>query len=192
MTLRLARDSRGAAATELALIAPVFFLMLSEVFNLGQMVLGRVVLDGAVQQAARGSSLESANTGAADAMVAGLVGRVLPGATVTGARKSYYDFADIARAERWSDSNNNARCDNGEAYVDENRNSLWDSDVGLSGNGGAGDVVIYSVTVDYNPLFRVPFAPNSWGRSTLQASTVRKNQPYARQNGYGSTAGTCT
>lgn len=192
MSRTLARDNRAAAATEFALIAPVFFLLLSEVFNLGQMVYGRVVLDGAVQQAARGSSLETANTSAADAMVASLVRGVLPGATVTGSRKSYYDFADIARAERWSDSNNNGRCDNGEAYVDENRNGIWDNDVGVSGNGGAGDVVIYSVSVTYDPLFRIPFAPSSWGRTTLQASTVRKNQPYARQNGYGSGSGTCS
>jgi len=192
MNRALLRGSRGAAAAEFALIAPVFFLLLSEVFNLGQMVYGRVVLEGAVQQAARGSALETANTSAADAMVASLVRGILPGATVTGIRKSYFDFADIARAERWSDTNNNGRCDNGEAYVDENRNGAWDNDIGVGGNGGAGDVVIYSVSVTYDPLFRIPFAPTSWSRTTLLASTVRKNQPYAKQNGYGSGSGTCS
>lgn len=187
----LARECRGAAATEFALIAPVFFLLLAEVFNLGQMVYGRVVLDGAVQQAARGASLETANTATADAMVASLVRGVLPGATVSGSRKGYFDFADISRAERWGDTNNNSRCDEGEAFIDENRNGAWDSDIGVSGNGGAGDVVIYTVSVTYDPMFRIPFAPSSWGRTTLQASTVRKNQPYARQNSYGSGSGTC-
>lgn len=192
MIRRLAGECRAAAAVEFALIAPVFFLLLCGVFNVGQMVYGRVVLNGAVQQAARGSSLETANTSAADAMVANLVKGILPGATVAGSRKSYFDFADIARAERWSDTNNNGRCDNGEAYVDENRNGAWDNDVGVSGNGGAGDVVIYSVSVTYDPLFRVPLAPASWSRATLQASTVRKNQPYAKQSGYGSGSGTCS
>lgn len=192
MSPRLAADSQGAAAVEFALIAPVFFLLLAGIFNLGQMVYGRVVLNGAVQQAARSTSLETVNTSAADAMVSGMVRRILPGASVIGSRKSYYDFADIGRAEKWSDSNNNSRCDNGEAFVDENRNGNWDSDVATSGNGGAGDVVIYTVSVTYDPLFKLPFAPGGWSRTTLAASAVRKNQPYARQAGYGSGAGICT
>ena len=191
MMRRLGSDSRGAAAVEFALVAPVFLMLLGVTFDLGQMVYGKSVLSGAVQQAARSAALETANTAAADSQVATMVRRVLPGASITGTRKSYFDFNDIARPERWNDANNSAACDNSEAFVDENRNGVWDRDVGASGNGGAGDVVIYSVTVAYTPLFRVPFAPGSWNRASLKAAAVRKNQPFAKQAGYGSAAGTC-
>jgi Flp pilus assembly pilin Flp len=191
MSARFRGDSRGAAAVEFALVAPVFFTLLATIFDLGQMVYGKALLSGAVQQAARDSSLETANTATADSLVAGMVRQILPDATVTGTRTSYYDFTDIGRPERWNDTNNDATCDNREAYVDENRNGAWDRDVGVRSNGGAGDVVIYSVTVDYKPLFRVPFAPGSWNRATLRAAAVRKNQPFAKQTGYGSGAGTC-
>lgn len=191
MIARLLRDSRGAAAVEFALIAPTFLMLLGIVFNLGQLIYGKVVLTGAVQQAARSSSLETANTSAADAMVTSMVRRILPGATVTSTRKSFYDFGDIDRPEKWNDANSNATCDNGEAFVDENRNGGWDRDIGVGGNGGAGDVVIYSVNVAYNPVFHVPFAPESWGRTSIGAAAVRKNQPFARQIAYGSGAGTC-
>ena len=181
----------GSSAIEFALIAPVFLMMMMQIFNLGQMVYGKVLLAGATEAAARTSALETAETAAADAMVSGIVRKVLAGATITSTRKSYNDLDDLGRAERWNDSNANGTCDAGESYVDENRSDTWDSDVGASGNGGAGDVVLYRVTVAYNPLFTVPFAPGSWRRTTMSAVAVRKNQPFANQASVGSTAGVC-
>jgi hypothetical protein len=176
----LRRCEAGASAVEFALIAPVMLMLMMQIFNLGQMIYGKVLLGGAVEQAARTSALETANTSAADAQVRAIVGWVLAGATITGTRSSYFDFADIGRPERWNDVNGDGNCSGG-----------WERDVGATGNGGAGDVVIYTVTAAYDPLFRVPFAPGSWRRTTLRAVAVRKNQPYASQTGYGSAAGTC-
>jgi Flp pilus assembly protein TadG len=181
----------GASAVEFALVAPVFLMMLMQVFNMGQMVYGKVVLAGAAEAAARSSALETADTAAADAIVGAIVTKVLAGASVTSTRKSYNDLDDIGRPERWNDTNNNGTCDANESYVDENRTSAWERDVGATGNGGAGDVVIYSVSVAYNPLFTVPFAPGTWRRTTIGAVAVRKNQPYASQAAVGSAAGTC-
>jgi len=187
----LRRCEAGASAVEFALVAPVMLMLMMQIFNLGQMIYGKVLLGGAVEQAARTSALETANTSAADAQVRAIVGRVLAGATITGTRSSYFDFADIGRPERWNDVNGDGNCSSGESYVDENRSGGWERDVGATGNGGAGDVVIYTVTAAYDPLFRVPFAPGSWRRTTLRAVAVRKNQPYASQTGYGSAAGAC-
>ena len=187
----LCQCQAGASAVEFALIAPVFLMLMLQIFNLGQMVYGKVLLAGATEQAARSSALETADTAAADAIVSGIVKKVLAGATVTSTRKSYNDLDDIGRAERWNDANANGTCDANEAFVDENRSGSWESDVGASGNGGAGDVVIYTVTVAYNPLFTVPFAPGTWRRTTLSSVAVRKNQPFANQASAGSTAGTC-
>ncbi len=182
----------GVSATEFALIAPVFLTLLLGILDIGQMGYGNAVLNGAVQKAARDSALETGDTAAADALVQQIVAPVFPGATYTSSRTSYYDFADIGRAERWNDANNNGTCDNNEAYVDENENGAWDADIGLDGNGGANDVVVYSVTASYQPVFRVPFLPEKWRTRSVTGSAIKKNQPFADQREYGSAAGVCT
>lgn len=192
LPLGLARCEQGAAAIEFALVAPVFLLLLLGLADLGQMVYGKAILSGAVEQAARNGSLESVNTTAADNIVKAAIYPILPTATVATTRKSYYDFADVNRAEKWTDSNNNGTCDNGENYIDENKSGSWENNVGKSGNGNAGDVVLYTVSVTYQPIFTASFMSN-WGATrTLTAVGVRKNQPFASQDGYGSSAGTCS
>jgi hypothetical protein len=86
---------------------------------------------------------------------------------------------------------NNGICDEGEPYVDENSSGAWDEDVARSGNGGAGDVVMYTVTATYSPVFKIPFMPSAWSDRTLTATAIKKNQPFAEQTGYATTAGTC-
>ncbi|MEJ2459167.1 MAG: pilus assembly protein [Novosphingobium sp.] len=169
--LHKARD--GATIVEFALAAPVFLMVLIGIFDAGYMAYATGVLHGAVQEAGRNSSLETADTSAADAYVTGVMQGVLPGAVVTTARTSYYDFSDIARPEAWNDANNSGTCDNGESYTDENGTGQWDADIGASGNGGANDVVVYTVTVTYTPVFPNPFLPGTGGTRKLTASTVK-------------------
>ena len=52
-------------------------------------------------------------------------------------------------------------------------------------------MVLYKVTATYTPLFRVPFMPEAWKERSLESTAIRKNQPFATQAGYSSTAGTC-
>jgi Flp pilus assembly protein TadG len=188
--LPAARD--GATAVEFAIVAPVFLILLLGIFDIGQMAYGKAVLNGAVEKAARSGSLETADTTAADNLVKNAIKPVLPNATVATSRKSYYDFADVSRKEKWTDTNGNGTCDNGENYVDENRSGSWETDVGKSGNGGAGDVVLYTVTVTYKPIFTAKWFSTYNTNRTLTAVGVRKNQPFADQTGYGSSAGTCS
>ena len=188
---RLHQDSRGVTIVEFAIIAPVFLLMLLGMLDVGQMIYGKAILNGAVESAARSSSLETGDTAAADAMVFDRVSSVLPGVAIKSERTSYYDFADIARAEQWNDADADGVCNDGEAFTDENGNGDWDEDVGVAGNGGANDVVIYDVTATYEPVFKVPFMPEAWESRSIAASAIRKNQPYANQAGYSATAGTC-
>jgi hypothetical protein len=188
----LANNIDGAVLIEFAIVAPVFLLMVIGMLDLGQMAYAKSVLEGAVQKAARDSALETSSTLQADNAVKGIVGPVLPGAVFTTTRESYFDFIDIDRAERWNDANNNGTCDNNESYVDENSNGSWNEDIGLDGNGGASDVIVYTVNVNYTPVFKIPFMPDKWGERTLSAAVVRKNQPFAQQQAYGSTAGICS
>lgn len=191
LTARLGREEGGNAAIEFAIVAPVFLTLLIGTFDLGQMVYAKSILSGAVEQAARSSSLQGGNTVTADKMVGDMVKRVLPGVTISSQRMSYFDFADIKRPEKWNDADADATCNNGEGYMDENGNGIWDSDIGVSGNGGASDVIIYTVTATYSPVFKIPFAPQSWNQRSLSSTAVRKNQPFAQQTGYSTGAGTC-
>lgn len=188
---RLKGDTAGAALTEFAFVAPVFVTMLLGILNIGQMVYGKSLLAGAVTEAARSSTFETANTSVADAKVKAMIEQVLPGVTIKSTRKSYYDFPDIARPEKWNDKNKNSTCDNAETYTDENRNGQWDPDIGKTGNGGANDTVVYKVAATYKPLFMIPFAPKHWSKTTIEAATVKKNQPFALQVEYGTSAGSC-
>ena len=176
---------------EFGLMATVFLTLLLGLFDIGQMAYANAILKGATQDAARSSSLETGNTSAADAKVASIISTVAPGATVQSSRVSYYDFEDIERPESWNDENDDGTCNEGEAYTDENGNGAWDADVGVSGNGGAGDVVIYSVTVTYDPLFPNPFMPGGTSKRKISSSAVKKNQPFADQAKYGADAGVC-
>ena len=62
----------------------------------------------------------------------------------------------------------------------------------MSGNGSAGDVVVYTVTATYSPLFGLPIIPGGTEPRTITASALRKNEPFADQRGYGSGAGSCS
>lgn len=192
---RLLRDERGIAATEFALIAPVFILMIMAMFDMAHMTYARATFDGIVQRAARASSLETADTAAADTMVYNNVKILLPAivrSDMTTTRMSYYDFADIKRPEKLEeDKNNNGECNTGDKYLDENNNNTFDKDIGKDGNGGAGDVVMYTATIEYKPVLRVPFLPSAWSKRKLTATAVKKNQPFANQTAYSSTKKTC-
>lgn len=189
---RLGRERGGAAVIEFAIVAPVFLLLLLGTFDIGQMAYGKAILNGVVEKAARSSSLETADTSAADNMVKDALKPILPGATFATTRKSYFDFSDIDRPEKWTDTDNNGTCNDGEPFIDENRNGGWDASIGVAGNGGAGDVVLYTVTVTYEPIFTSKLLGNWNAARTLTAVGVRKNQPFAAQIGYGSSAGTCS
>ena len=189
--LRLRSDESGTTVMEFGLMVTVFMTLLLGLFDLGQMAYANAILKGATQDAARSSALETGNTSVADTKVKEAVLAVAPGATVASSRVSYYDFEDVERPESWNDENDNAICDNNEAYTDENGNEQWDADVGISGNGGAGDVVIYTVTVTYDPLFPNPFMPGGADKRIISSSAVKKNQPFADQATYGAEAGIC-
>ena len=95
-------------------------------------------------------------------------------------RKSYATFGYIS-PESFVDTNGNGKRDAGECYTDVNGNSTWDADPGVSGNGGAGDTVLYTASITYTRLFPMSIWMG-WSRTaTLSASTVLKNQPWAAQ-----------
>lgn len=188
---RIMGGDSGATIVEFAMVAPIFLVLLVGGLDVGHSIYARAILSGAVEAAARSSALESGDTVAADAMVLNSVSSVLPSVELTTQRTSYFDFSDIGRPERWTDSNGNDTCDNNEPFIDENRSGNWESDVGVTGNGSANDVVVYHVEARYRPIFVIPFLTEPDGERTIVATAVRKNQPYALQRSYGTSTGTC-
>ncbi len=187
----LRRDQNGVAAIELAFVMPPFILMFMGAFDVGYSMYFRGVLDGAIQESARASALESAvvvtgaNTGYAlqDTKLKEKLKDLALDIEVNFDRKSYFSFQDVERAERFTESNANGVCDNNEQYEDENSNQLWDSDVGKDGAGGPKDVVLYTVTVKYKRIFPLWAFIGQPQENTLSSSTVLKNQPYDSQAG---------
>ncbi len=153
---RIGKDENGVTAVEFALISPVFLFMLMGTFDIGYAIYMRSTLNGAIQLAARDSSLQDATDATAraaiDTKVTNVIQSINRDATVTVNRTNYEAYADVNRLEDYVDNNLNGTCDNNEPFDDANDNDTWD-EVGASGIGGARDSVLYSITVSYDTLF---------------------------------------
>lgn len=189
---RLRRDARGVTVIEFALVAPVMLLLLMGLSDLAYQSYVQAMLTGALQKAGRDSTIQGAGTKGSqiDATVMKWVRSVAANATYVSSRKSYATFGSI-KPEAFVDSNGNNVCDANESFTDINGNNSWDRDPGVTGQGGANDVVLYKVTVTYPRLF--PLAGLIGWPSTQQvsASTILKNQPWAAQNAYTPQPGVC-
>lgn len=186
----LARDQSGAAVVEFALVAPVFLLALMGVFDISYNMYTSSLLEGSIQKAARDSSLEGA-AATLDADVAETVRLIVPDATLQFSRSAYADYADVNRAEDYTDINGDGRCNDGEPFEDVNANRAWDADRGIAGFGSARDAVLYVVTVTYDRPFPVSgFVPGMSKRVTTTARTVLRNQPFGQQT-VVATVGNC-
>ncbi len=185
--LRALRGSeRGATLVEFALIAPVLFVFVFGVLDLGYGLYMQSVLQGVVQDAARDSGLESGKTNknAIDQNIVASVRGVMPflkASDIQLKRVNYESFSDVGVAEDFDDTNGNDEYDDTECFTDRNNNTVWDEDLGASGLGGADDVVYYQVDVAYDRLFPLWSLIGLSQRTTAQATTVLRSQPFGEQ-----------
>jgi Flp pilus assembly protein TadG len=181
------RDQRAISTVEFALVAPVLLLMIMGFFDLAHREYGTAVLQGALQKAARDSTLETADATTIpkiETAVKTQVTKVLgKGAAFDPpVRLSYTDFAGIGKPETYVDKvPKNNKYDVGECYFDVNGNAKWDADLGKAGNGGAQDAVILKMTVKYPRLFPMAGLLGWSPTQAITASTVLRNQPYGGQ-----------
>ena len=184
--LRLRDDNRGVTIVEFALILPALLTLICGAIELGHMLFARVVLEGAVTDAARLStaSLEAGETKRDAAMRANITKSMsdfgtAPNQAITITTTVYRDFS-TAFPEAYTDTNGNGRYDFGEPYVDRNKSGIWDTAKPVSGSalGGPGDVVSYTVRFPKRVLFG--FIGNLLGYPAgvipLSASTVVRNE----------------
>jgi len=193
-TRRFLSDTRGVTVIEFAIVAPVMIALIMGLGDLGYQIYANAILTGAVQKAGRDSTIQGAadNLATIDSKVIDQVGqlmtRPIQSCTSTptdrpswcSTRQSYTDFSSM-KPEPFKDKNNNGRYDAGECFTDVNGNNQWDADPGVSGQGGANDVALYTVHVTYPRLFPVMTLFGWPSTVTLSAQTLLKNQPYAIQ-----------
>lgn len=187
----LIRDTRGATIAEFALIAPAACLMLLGLFDLGYNMYSNTMVQGAIQEAARDSSIEGADTTVIDSEVSAAVRNVVPQAAITFSRSAYTDYSDVGSAEDFSDVNGDGNCNDGEPFEDTNGNGIWDSDVGIAGPGSARDVVLYTVIVEYPRVFPFAAAMGLPEKYSSRSDVVLRNQPFAKQEDRAA-VGNCT
>jgi len=186
--LRLGRDIRGITAVEFALIAPVFLLFVLGIIEFGLVQYASATLEGATMQSARmgktgytddGISREDYIISVVEDRASGL----LDPALLSIDTQTYGQFDHIHEPEPiTNDVNGNGIYDAGDAYEDINGNAQWDADMGAAGLGGAGDIVVYTVTYEW-PLM-TPLISSVIGQDSipLSSSVVVRNEPWETFN----------
>lgn len=178
---RLAREKRGMALVEFALIAPTFMLLLMGVFDIGYGMYAKAILEGAVESAGRSASLENTTNAAIDDKVRAQITALNRSGNLQFTRTYYQNYVDVDLPEDFTDTNGNSQWDPGECYVDRNGNNSWDADVGLPGRGGAQDVVLYSAAFEYRRLFPLWKILGQSENQTITGTTYLRNQPFSAQ-----------
>ena len=179
-------DARGATIVEFAIVAPVLILLIMGLFDQLYQVYATSILNGAVQKAARDATLQVDNSASSnaslDAAVLAIMKDLAPTATASSTRKSYPNFAGVGDPEPFVDTNHNGVRDPGECFTDTNGNGVWDQDPGIGGDGSASDIVLYTMTITYPRLFPVGKLLGTGSSTSITASTILKNQPWANQS----------
>jgi len=181
---RLRRERNGAAAVEFALIAGPLFALAWGIIEVGLLMLGNALLEGAVREAARAglTGYTPANTDRVTyirQVVAEYTIGLIDMSQLQIDTLVYSSFANIGQPEPFSDQPPyNGVYDAGEPFVDVNGNGQWDADMGAAGLGGPGDVVVYTLTYPWN--FFAGYATTIFGvpTVTLRASVAIRNEPY--------------
>jgi Flp pilus assembly pilin Flp len=205
---RICFSQAGVSVTEFGLIAPVVMVLIMGTLDIGHELYVKTLLNGAMQEMGRNSSLEGATITseqiAIDNKLTTIVENLIPGATlycegsstltppplphVCVTRRYYKTFSEAASAQAEAvieDPNDaNGRCDTGETFMDANENEIWDEDGGRSGQGGARDVVIITVNVKYDRLFPTAKIVGYGNQVALVSDSVIANQPYGTQTLY--------
>jgi Flp pilus assembly pilin Flp len=197
---RFRKDQNGTSVMEFGLIAPVAVMMMLGTMDIGHTYYVRAVLDGAMQEMARDSSLEGATTTiqetVIDKRVRDSIRAVMPSATVTPSRRFYKTFSEAAAAqeEEFTDTAGDLDgvCNNNEPFTDKNNNGVWDADGGDSGQGNAQDIVIIRVNVRFPRLFPMASMIGLPEQVNIDSNSILSNQPFGAQTINGpATMGIC-
>lgn len=164
---RFRRSTRGSAAVEFAMIAPVFFAFLFPMFEIGITFAADAVLQNAVNDAARQIRTGAVQTG---------------GLTATGFRNLVCENLTVPLT-----------CDDSLLKIDVRTGTSFGAALTDDGEfrddyqfnpGGAGDVVVVRALYAWKPLtpylgkFMQAMRDGDQGKAILQATAAFRNEPY--------------
>ena len=178
------QDRRGATAVEFAFAAPILITTVVAIIEFSMIMASSMLLEGAVRDASRYGITGYTSGGVTRAqkildIVESRSMGIIHLENLTVDTKTYTSFASIGQPEPFVDAAPyNHQWDPGETYTDVNGNGHYDEDMGVSGAGGPGDIVLYTVRADW-PLLTGLLAP-IFGRDAMamKASMVVRNEPY--------------
>ncbi len=183
---RLRKNQTGAAMVEMAFVVPVISLAAIGTLEVGMTMLSTTMLEGAISEASRSGMTGYVAEGQTreDYINDLLRERTFGMIDLTNLviQQTVYDsFGSVGLPEPFTDANNDGIYDAGvESYTDMNCNDTWDAEVGTSGVGGPGQVVLYEVIYDANFMtgYFSKMVGDADGKIRLTASTVIQNEPY--------------
>ncbi len=188
---KLRHERRGVAVIEFALLSPIMLFLICGAIEIGNMIFARVVLEGAVTEAARlaTASLEDSEAQRTTTMKNSIIESmhqfpIAKNNSLVITTTVYRNFSD-AYPEPYNDANGNKKYDLGETFSDRNQNGIWDDAKPVTGStlGGPGDVVSYTAKFPKRVLFS--FVGDLIGFKNgvipLAATTVTRNEAVVRK-----------
>lgn len=181
---RFLANEEGVTAIEFAIIAPTVMLLVFGIIEFAMIMMVYNVMEGATAISSRLGKTGYVDTGLTreqtilDAITQ-RAGSLINPAQLTLTSKFYRQYDQINDPEPFIDANSNGSYNSGEAFTDINGNGSWDADMGTSGYGSSGDVVVYTVTYPWSvatPIMRELIGTN--GTYAIATHAVVKNEPY--------------
>ncbi len=182
---KLQRCRSGATAVEFAFAMPILAMALVGLLELAMILFVTTLMEGGLREASRfgitgfipaGITREQRIRDIISEHTIGLVDVAQADITTI----IYPDFGDIGQPEPYTDDGPaNGAYDIGETFVDINGNGQWDADMGTSGAGGPGDIVVYNIAYDLELLTDLLDALiGENGAIRLSASAAVQNEPF--------------
>jgi len=184
---QMKRNSEGTVAIEFGLGVGILLMMMMGIIEVGMMLLVNSLVDGGLRQASRYgiTGYEEMGTNRMEEIIQIVSDHTLGFVDLSSANLEilvYPSFSDVGNGEAFVDGNGNGTFDDGETFTDSNGNGARDSDMGVAGAGGAGDVVVYRLTYDWS--FFTPmvsyFLPEGMDKLTFESSVAVRNEPWER------------
>ncbi len=183
-------DQKGATLVEFGILFVPLVMVVLGFCELGYRGYVRSTLQGALDDVARISTVETPTFGNTATpledrikkRVSDRMGKLSKGATYAFKIDNYRNFGSVGTAEALTtDVNGNGKYDPGDCWEDSNPNKSFDLSAGQSGVGGADDVVVFDVTMSTPHLFPVMGLFNVPDNFDAKASAMVRTQPYADQ-----------